>query len=82
MTDATLLAALLASDGLDARTRDAFERMTQDLPKWGALTLRQRQWAQSEAHRLGLAVSPCDRPERRQSSAWDPAPKRGRSFPR
>ena len=78
-SDRGLLAAVLERGGrLDQRTREAFERMAKELPRWGALTHRQRQWLQSEAHRIGLDVKPCDRPERPPTSAWDPEPRRRR----
>lgn len=76
-SDTVLLAAVLERGGrLDQRTREAFERMRRELPRFGALTLRQRQWVQSEARRLGLDVRPCDRPGKREESVWDPAPRK------
>jgi hypothetical protein len=76
-SDKDLLASVLArASELDARTREAFEKMQRELPRWGALTLRQRQWVQSEVHRLGLDVAPCDRPGPAAPSAWDPAPRK------
>lgn len=76
-SDKGLLAAVLERGGrLDQRTREVFERMQRELPRFGALTHRQRQWLQSEAHRIGLDVKPCDRPDRQTSSAWDPAPRK------
>jgi hypothetical protein len=76
-SDKDLLAAVLAIGGrLDQRTREAFERMARELPRFGALTLRQRQWVQGEARRIGLDVPPCDRPGPRES-AWEPGPAQG-----
>lgn len=82
-SDKALLSAVLAhADKLDVRTRDAFEQMRKTLPRWGALTHRQRQWLQAEAHRIGLDIEPCDRPQREAPSAWDPSPTRRKGFPR
>jgi hypothetical protein len=79
VSDAALLTAVLAIGGrLDQRTREAFERMRRELPRFGALTLRQRQWVQSEAHRLGLDAKPCDRPTKEAASAWDPSSRKRR----
>jgi hypothetical protein len=76
-SDKGLLDAVLARGGrLDQRSREAFEKMQRELPRFGALTLRQRQWLQDEARRIGLDVPPCDRPGPRQS-AWEPGPAKG-----
>lgn len=76
-SDKDLLAAVLARPTqLDGRTRTAFEKMQREFPRWNALTFGQREWVQSEAHRIGLDVAPCNRPGPAAPSAWDPAPKK------
>lgn len=74
--DGPLLDAVLAHEGLDARLRGPFENMRKNLGRFNALSLRQRQWVQNEAHRLGLPVAPCDHPGKAEPSPWDPKAKK------
>lgn len=75
LPDDKLVLRVLLEDGLSDFERGAFVDMLVSLKKWGALTERQRAWAQRVAHREGLPVAPVDPVP---ASAWDPSPKRRR----
>ncbi len=88
MNDDDLLRALLSSAALTDGERSAFDRMRKALKRGGggALTQRQREWAQSRAAELNLPVwDPGFVRKREVRSAWDPDPEsagaraRGRS---
>jgi hypothetical protein len=75
LSDFAILSAVLARADLPTVERRAFRGMMDGLQRWSALTLRQRQWVEQVAARLGLIEGGGDRtlpPKPRGTSAWDP----------
>lgn len=55
MTDEEILGEVLSKD-LPDETREAFQNMLDSLPKWHALTMKQRSWVESVARAIGVDI--------------------------
>lgn len=55
MTDEDLLGEVLGKD-LPDDVREPFQQMLDGLPKWHALTLKQRSWVESVARTVGVDI--------------------------
>lgn len=78
VTDRQLLDALLAHSDLPERLRGPFGEMAKRLGRAiGSLTQNQREWAQSEATKLGIDCAPVpEYRKQRRASPWDPGSSR------